>query len=241
MFHARVAAVSIICAAMATSPVAAEEKDWSKELEGDIVRVSGGKMNWTEYGFLTLHRQADRRLQVKWTVEAPARGLVSRDKFVALGTTLQTVLLISIASGGKRFEMEDLSELYTYVDLDEPIGKVDVTIAIIVAKNGLQVSVEGAQSRRFTMTWAEALGPKAVRSEAASGDLPPMCEKFLRTYAACVDEMPERARGPASDGLRQMRASWDSAPRAGMASACAQAWDAAKGSMGAACPNVLWR
>jgi len=72
------------------------------------------------------------------------------------------------------------------------------------------------------------------------GDLPATCKKFLDTYSACVDKMPEAARGPAKDGLKQMQDAWSKAPKDAMESACKQAWDAAKGSMGAACPDVKW-
>ncbi|MFO0746310.1 MAG: hypothetical protein U1F43_11635 [Myxococcota bacterium] len=72
------------------------------------------------------------------------------------------------------------------------------------------------------------------------GDLPASCKKFLDTYSACIDKMPEAARGPAKDGLKQMQDAWGKAPKDAMESACKQAYDAAKGSMGAACPDVKW-
>ena len=72
------------------------------------------------------------------------------------------------------------------------------------------------------------------------GDLPPTCKKFLDTYSACVDKMPEAARGPAKDGLKAMQDAWGKAPKDAMETACKQAWDAAKGSMGAACLDVKW-
>lgn len=72
------------------------------------------------------------------------------------------------------------------------------------------------------------------------GDLPPSCKKFLDNYKACIDKMPEAARGPANDGLKQMQDAWSKVPKDGMEAACKQAYDAAKGSMGAACPDVKW-
>lgn len=95
----------------------------------------------------------------------------------------------------------------------------------------------------FAMS-AAACGKKEAAGGGAAGggggDVPATCQKFLDTYAKCIDGMPEAARGPAKDGLKQMQDAWSKAPKEGMDAACKQAWDAAKGSMGAACPDVKW-
>ncbi len=87
---------------------------------------------------------------------------------------------------------------------------------------------------------AGAGGGTAGGGGGGGGDLPPTCKKYLDTYSQCIDKMPEAARAPAKDGLKQMQDAWAKAPKEGMEAACKQAWDAAKGSMGAACPDVKW-
>lgn len=77
--------------------------------------------------------------------------------------------------------------------------------------------------------------------ESADAAMPPACKKFLDRYKRCIDGMPEAARGPARDGLREMEDAWSMAPKDdGMNVMCQQAYDSAKGSMRAACPNVPW-
>jgi len=72
------------------------------------------------------------------------------------------------------------------------------------------------------------------------GDVPPSCAKFIKAYGECIEAMPEAARGPAKDGLKQMQDAWSKAPKDGMEAACKQALDSTKGAMGAACPGVKW-
>jgi hypothetical protein len=72
------------------------------------------------------------------------------------------------------------------------------------------------------------------------------CDKFLAAYRACVDKMPEAARGPANDGLKQMVDAWKQTAAAGDAAkeslktACQSAYDNSKQAMAQACPDVKW-
>jgi len=80
----------------------------------------------------------------------------------------------------------------------------------------------------------------AAGGDDAGGDLPATCKKFLDTYEQCIKAMPEAAHGPALDGLKQLRSAWTGVPKDALESACKQAWDASKTSMGVACPGVKW-
>jgi len=89
---------------------------------------------------------------------------------------------------------------------------------------------------------------EAKPAEAAAGDSigVPECDKFITAYRACVDKMPEAARGPAADGLKQMVDAWKQTAAAGdsakqaLATGCKQAYDNSKQAMAAACPDVKW-
>ena len=83
---------------------------------------------------------------------------------------------------------------------------------------------------------------------AAAGDTVGIeeCDKFVTAYRACVEKMPEAARGPANDGLKQMVDAWKQAASQGDAAkdalktGCKSAYDNSKQAMAAACPDVKW-
>ena len=73
------------------------------------------------------------------------------------------------------------------------------------------------------------------------------CDKFIAVYRACVQRMPEAARGPANDGLNQMIDSWKQRAAEGAAGAevlktgCKSVFDNSRQAMAAACPDVTWQ
>ncbi len=78
------------------------------------------------------------------------------------------------------------------------------------------------------------------------GDLPPTCKKYMDTMKACFEKAPEAARKAAEDAFNQTTKAWSDAAKAGgdaaaaLETGCKSAWDAAKGGMGAMCPDVKW-
>jgi hypothetical protein len=73
------------------------------------------------------------------------------------------------------------------------------------------------------------------------------CDKYLATYGACLEALPEAARGPATDAFKKAAGAWKGAlaqggepARSALDSACKQAWDTAKGAMAQMCPDVKW-
>lgn len=81
---------------------------------------------------------------------------------------------------------------------------------------------------------------------AAAGDLPATCKKYVDTMKACFEKAPAEARKAAEDAFNQTTKAWADAAKAGADAAnaleagCKSAWDAAKGGMGAMCPDVKW-
>ena len=75
----------------------------------------------------------------------------------------------------------------------------------------------------------------------AGGDLPATCQKYMDTVKKCLEKVPAEAKAAMESGFKQATDAWKQVPDKGALEAtCKQMWDAAKGGMGAACPDVKW-
>jgi hypothetical protein len=101
----------------------------------------------------------------------------------------------------------------------------------------------------FAMSSAACGGKKAEgggEGGGAEGDLPESCQKYVKTMKACFENAPAEARKAAEDAFSQTTKAWADAAKSGpdaakaLETGCKSAWDAAKGSMGAMCPDVKW-
>jgi hypothetical protein len=231
-------AILTVAVLLKAGPASAE--DWSRKLLEDAVQIKGGKMTSTDYGLLTLPLRKGKRLQIKWYAEAPASGVVSRDNFVGVISNIQTLLLFGLASGGKKVELKDLKELYVYEELDDLIGRPDVTISVFVAKNGLQIEVAADKVSRQTITWDEVFAkPSQATNDEGSGA--PTCDRCLTKMQACISELPRDAKKPARDALRQTQEGWKVIyDKRVLEDSCRTAYDLGKQAMGAMCPKVRW-
>jgi hypothetical protein len=85
---------------------------------------------------------------------------------------------------------------------------------------------------------AEPAGGADKPAAAATGN--EVCDKFLVAFEKCIAAMPEAARGPASDSLKQMKDAWAQIPdKTMMTSACEQAMGTMKQSLGSFCPGAF--
>ncbi len=86
-------------------------------------------------------------------------------------------------------------------------------------------------------TEAAPAAEEAPAAEASFGV--PECDDYVQKYLACIDEhVPEAAKEQLQSAFDQTRAAWQQAAatetgKAGLATACTQAMDAAKTSMAA--------
>jgi hypothetical protein len=102
----------------------------------------------------------------------------------------------------------------------------------------------------FAMSAAACGGKKAEggggEGGGGGGDLPPTCKKYMDTMKACFEKVPAEGRKAVEDAFNQTTKAWEDAAKGGADAAaaletgCKSAWDAAKGSMGAMCPDVKW-
>ncbi len=112
-----------------------------EELLADLVVVKDGKFTITDYVLAESEEDGDNA-QIKMYAEAPAEGVISRDNFLALYTTL-TVRLVALLYSG--YEIEDLDDL---------IGNADMEINIYMGKGGYQMELTSSgETERMTERW----------------------------------------------------------------------------------------
>ncbi len=69
----------------------------------------------------------------------------------------------------------------------------------------------------------------------------PTCDKYLATMEKCFANLPEDARRPASEAIKQTSDAWrEASDKVALEVACKSAWDAAKQGLEAMCPDVIW-
>ena len=147
--------------------VDAAEEDWKKELLEEVVEVKNGKMTSLKFGLLSFPWAAkkDKKAQVRLYSEAPSRGIISRDNFVAITTQIQTTIFVGFAVRAKNINRSEVGgvnpkSFFDFNELEEPIGKVDIEVNIYMGKEGLQiefVAPTADEAERKTITWPELL------------------------------------------------------------------------------------
>ena len=125
--------------------MSAQSQTYQKKLLKDIVVIADSKMTSNDLTLLTMSNGST--LQIKSHAEAPSLGLISRDNFVAMFTSLSTTMIDEIKKSDSNA---------TTKDLDEIIGNPDVEINIYMAKGGIQVETKSsAGTERMTMQWED--------------------------------------------------------------------------------------
>ena len=161
----------ILCFVVATyalfAPPATEatEEDRVKKLLEEVVKIESGKMTIQEFGLLSFPWAPDEKIQLRLHSEVPDSGVVSRDNFVGITAALQTIVLFGIAmeaqsSTGVAMNLRTLDDAFEYVELDEPIGNVDLEINLYMSKGGLQmefVNTRENRTERNTVPWKDLL------------------------------------------------------------------------------------
>ena len=140
------------------APVAAQ--DWKAKLQEDLVRVSGGKMIYEEFGILKIAVPGYEagQWQVKVYAEAPAAGVISRDNFVGFTAMTVTTVLLSGFAEAYQVPASQFIQGYDFTELDAPIGNPDLELSLFVTAEGMQlewVDTASGQRTRQTTTWAE--------------------------------------------------------------------------------------
>ncbi len=124
------------------------QTDASAKLKEELVTITNGKYQIEDFQLLTFAN--DATLQLETTASAP-QGVISRDQFVAIYSSVGLFMIVSIL-GEAGMSIDDVS----FKELDELIGVADISIHLEMTKNGLQMAVTTEDgTERETMTWDE--------------------------------------------------------------------------------------
>ena len=124
-------------------------EDWQQELAEDMVTIKDDKMYIERYELLktTAEDGTVSNTQVKLYSTSPTQ-VISRDNFVCITTMIYTLIIA---------EMLETVE-FDIVEIDEPIGKVDMEINLYMTKEGFQIEVDlktiGERTRETTK-WSD--------------------------------------------------------------------------------------
>lgn len=224
--------------------------DWQKELREDIVVTKGKTLVIDDYGLLDFGSAPRRRLRVRWHAEAPAKSFISRDSFVAVFNAMQTSMMLTLVVGERQISRADLADFSYEPLVDNPTITADMEFRFVLTQDGIDIAVstDGHPPTLRTMAWGELYKRRAASVTGALSmvpgrhpKLPPTCERYIKSFRACVAEIPEGARELVSESINSMERDWlavDDKPS--LEPACQSALDSARESMKAACPSVKW-
>ena len=99
--------------------------------------------------------------QVKAHMEAPTT-VISRDRFVALGTELAVGLRVNFASDLiKELTPGQALQALQCKQVEAAIGTVDLEVSIVMTSDGMQIEItetDSGQKQKQTTTWEQVLG-----------------------------------------------------------------------------------
>ena len=133
-------------------------QDWREELRADLVVLRDGKMVIEEYSIerINLPGYAPAEYQVKFYMEAPQDGTISRDFFVGFSAYYGITILQTMLAEGYEVLAATFLAGYESEDLDAPIGTPDLEISVIMTGEGFQLEIRNTRTNetiRSTETW----------------------------------------------------------------------------------------
>jgi len=133
---------------------------YASDRQDDLVQIKLGSFVYEEFSLCKLNVPQPRNsgeFQMRISAVAPAKGVLSRDYFIAYVASATTMIQAGMAlSAGAR--IDQISETLTCDEIDEPIGKVDLELNIRMTKDGIQIeTVDGSTGKatRRTNKWEE--------------------------------------------------------------------------------------
>jgi len=119
-------------------------QDIQKELLSDVVVIKAGKFIANDFTLLTL--TDGTTYQIKTSAESPSTGIISRDNFVVIFSTILLEVLPEITD-----DPDVISK-----DLESIIGNPDIEINCIMAKTGMQIEIKSDKGvKRITQLWKD--------------------------------------------------------------------------------------
>ena len=96
--------------------------------------------------------------QFKVHSEAPRAGIISRDSFVAMTSTMTHLLLTTVFADAYQVTASDFLSGLSITDLKSIIGNADLELNMFMTDEGVQFEIVNTgtnQRNRFTQTWEE--------------------------------------------------------------------------------------
>ena len=155
-----------ILALILSIPSILNAQDWREELREDLVVHRDDKMVIEEYSMerVNLPGYEPVEFQVKYYMETPYDGAISRDNFVAFSTLLGITVLQTMLAEAFDVSAAEFLAAYDSEDLDAPIGRPDLEISIFMTGEGFQLEIRNTitnEVSRVTETWESMLGSKS--------------------------------------------------------------------------------
>jgi hypothetical protein len=143
------------------APLGAQE--WKQSLSRELVVIKDGKMVTEEFNLVKIAVPGYEpvQLQLRVRAEAPAGGVISRDNFVALGSSLAVMTFLAVYAEAYEVPASQFLQAVDFTELAAPIGTPDVELNLFMTNEGLQfewVNTADGQRSRWTSTWAEVYG-----------------------------------------------------------------------------------
>lgn len=147
-------------AALALSTSATAQVDWRSELSEEYVALSEDKMTIDDVGIVKIEIDGYEPVSFQFKVhsEAPRAGIISRDSFVAMTSTLSHLLIATIFSDAYQVSASDFLTGLSITNLKSIIGSADLELNMYMTDEGIQmefVNTSTNQRTRFTQTWEE--------------------------------------------------------------------------------------
>ncbi len=152
-----------------TVPSSSQEvKDVKSFLMSDLVQVKGGKFVMEEYRVCQIVRPAAMGggatlpIRVKRHVEAPSKGVISRDNFIRITDELLSGVGISVVEQ----MMEGITASQAMQALQcgqvfQPISNVDYEVNLIMDANGMNLSIDEkgtGEKMQQSVPWDQLFG-----------------------------------------------------------------------------------
>ena len=141
--------------------------DSSSQLTTELVAEKDGKFTLDRVRLCQVFRPAELGggvtppFQVKAHMEAPTT-VISRDRFIALGTELAVGLRVNFASELiKELTPVQALEALQCKQVEAAIGTVDFEVSIVMTGDGMQIDITetaSGKSQKQTTTWEQVLG-----------------------------------------------------------------------------------
>ena len=163
----RVLSVGVLTLFGAASFCQAEE-DVRSRIQSNMVQTKDGKFTIERYGLCRVFRPeklgggVTEPFQVRTYVEAPAKGVVSRDYLVSIFTEIAVTVRTSFASSMiKGLSPEEGLAALRCKPIAAPIGTIDFEAKLHMAKDGVQLEIletASGKKEKQTTTWEQMFG-----------------------------------------------------------------------------------